>query len=87
MTIDKYGNECLSDYFFSNCIVEALKAKMHDRSVRIIKRHVKGTIIPHFMWQDGKWLYDFGADHSIICPLLFRGYVRRRKNAHKRKNY
>lgn len=78
---DVYGREILSDYYVSNCVIEAVKAKIHDRRVRIVKRHVKGAILPHFLWgvKGSGYLYDFGTDHAILTPLLYRGYLRRRK--------
>lgn len=79
--VDVYGREVLSNYYISNCLIEALKAKLHNPKIRIIKRRVKGTLLPHFLWsiKGSKYLYDFGTDHAIITPLCFRGYLRRRE--------
>ena len=76
-----FGNEILSNYYVSNCLIEAIKAKKRDSRAHIIIRRTKSAILPHFLWSyktDG-YIYDFGTDHAIITPLLYRGYLRRRK--------
>lgn len=75
---DKYGNMVLSDRFYSNCLIEAIKAKHRRSDVVIERHHVRGTLVPHFAWRypESKMIYSFGTDHKIVCPLWFEGYVR-----------
>lgn len=64
-------------HFKSNCYVEAFKAKRKNKNVKIIvlppwKCH---QLIPHVFWQDGDFVYDFGAD-DFGCYFWFDGYIR-----------
>jgi len=69
----------ISRYFYSNCLVEAIKAKIRNPKVKIITHHISGTKIPHFLWENGEnYLYDFGADSRICTPLMFKGCIRKR---------
>jgi hypothetical protein len=79
MNTDRYGNEVLSDYFYSNCLIEAIKAKLRNPKVKIQRYRMKWTRIPHFTWRNGGYDYDFGANESIPSKLFFRGYLRRKK--------
>lgn len=72
------SEEVLSDYFYSNCLIEAIKAKVKNPKVKIIKRNQSWTRIPHFMWLLNGYIYDFGANESIPCKLYYHGYLRRR---------
>lgn len=59
----------VSEPFKSNCLVEALKAKLANRdNVKIYfcrPRFVKGKFqMLHFMWSNGKHDYDFSDDES-----------------------
>lgn len=78
---DEYGREILSDYYVSNCLIEAIRAKLRDRRVHIVSRRVTGTILPHFLWgiKGSGYLYDFGTNHKILTPILYRGYLRKRE--------
>lgn len=76
--MDRYGNEALSNYFYSNCLIQAIKAKWRDPKVRIRKIRQSWTRLPHFVWTDGSYIYDFGANESIPCTLFYHGYLRRR---------
>lgn len=84
--MDRYGNEVLSDYFYSDCLLEAIKAKLKNPKVKVIKRRSSWTKIPHFLWIYGGYIYDFGANESIPSKLLFHGYLRRRQMKHCRGN-
>lgn len=76
--VDRYGNEVLSNYFYSDCLIEALKAKIKSPKIRVRKIHQNWTRFPHFIWIDGRYIYEFGTNHSIPCKLIFHGYLRRR---------
>lgn len=82
-----YTEEVLSKYFISNCLFEAVKAKIHNKGVKIFRRKPQGAIIHHYLWtccEDG-WIYDFGTNHAIFSPFIFRGYLRRRKISNMRE--
>lgn len=72
--------ECISNYFYSNCLIEALKAKFKEpENVKIVKAKSAYKMLPHFLWDKGDgYLYDFGTNHKIVTPLFFQGYLRRR---------
>lgn len=73
-----------SEDFYSNCLIEAVKAKIKD------PKHIKlfvcwpmynQAFCPHVMWSDGKADYDFGTYEFI--PLfrawtIHRGHIRKR---------
>jgi len=80
---DRYGNEVLSNYFYSNCFFEAAKAKLKNPKIHVRKIHQTWTRFPHFIWIDGGYIYEFGANESIPCKLFFHGYLRRRKKGRK----
>lgn len=42
MTVDKYGNEILSNYYISNCLIEAVKAKLKCKDIIISTNKIKG---------------------------------------------
>ena len=79
--------EELSQHFYSNCLVEAIKAKIKNPNIKIILHSNigtdAGTIIPHFLWSCGNYVYDFGVDAKIRNPLLFKGCVRRMEQGDK----
>ena len=70
----------------SNCMIEAIKAKLRNpRCVRIYfcKPHIMENShfqMCHFMWTDGKADYDFSDDENRVMPwykcLLFKGRIR-----------
>lgn len=71
--------------FYSNCLIEALKAKFKDfKNVKITYIRAKGDIIPHFMWSDGINDYDFGfvkgdnINNKWWNEILFKGEIRKR---------
>lgn len=80
---DRYGNIVLSDYYYSNCLIEAIRAKVQGENVKIVVRHPRGKILPHFLWKyrGDDALYDFGTDHDILTSLWYQGYIRKRWEA------
>ena len=67
--------------FYSNCLFEAIKAKIrHPMSVKItvVKRSEAGC--PHFMWSDGKNDFDFGVEKHLtgLQKIWFKGQIRKR---------
>ncbi len=75
--------EEISQCFYSNCLLQALKSKIKNPKVRITKKPIRGTWVPHFEWEDDNYLYDFGANARICTPLLFKGCIRRQVNSAK----
>ena len=70
----------VSGYFYSNCLIEALKAKIrHPFKVKItfVPKSEKGSC--HFMWSDGEADYDFGVERYIKWyeALWFKGCIRK----------
>ena len=66
--------------FYSNCLIEALKAKIrHPFKVKItfIPKSEKGSC--HFMWSDGEADYDFGVERNIKWyeAWWFKGEIRK----------
>lgn len=79
--------EIISKEYCSNCMIEALKAKIRNPKVElyfckpIIKRgHFQNF---HFMWSDGKADYDFSdleelpSDRCFLNYILFKGVIRK----------
>jgi hypothetical protein len=74
----------ISKEYYSNCLIEAVKAKLKDRKVSItfVSPFDNEEFCPHFLWSDGEYDYDFGWEHRRV-PLFFawtlhRGHIRRR---------
>lgn len=74
----------ISPDFYSNCLIEALKAKFNDPNVEITvcMPWENECFCPHFLWSDGYHDYDFGFEDYI--PLvaawtIHRGHIRSRK--------
>lgn len=69
--------------FYSNCFVEAVKAKMNDwKNVRIIVFLPSYAGSLHFAWTDGKndyWFYPEKATIGILEMLWHEGTIERRK--------
>ena len=68
--------------FYSNCLVQALKHKIKNKNVTItyIPAKYRGSIIPHFLWSDGEYDYDFGVNYNIkwYKSFWFKGKIRKR---------
>ena len=76
----------VSKEYCSNCMVEALKAKIRNPKVKIYFCKPRITEnghfqMFHFMWSDGKADYDFSdLEESGLPPyrnLLFKGVIRK----------
>ena len=66
----------------SNCLLEALKAKLKDSSVRILVYKSDFDWTPHIMWRDKSYLYDFHTEDRnlpIWKTLCFEGEIRVKK--------
>jgi hypothetical protein len=83
--------EIISKDFYSNCAVEAIRAKLQDW------KHVSLTYVspfnnevcPHILWSDGKYDYDFGnegkGDQGILNWTLHKGHIRKRPLGYNQK--
>lgn len=84
--------EIISKDFYSNCLIEAIKAKVKDW------KHIKLTYVspfdnevfcPHIMWSDGIHDYDFGnegkGNQGILNWTLHRGHIRMRELGYNQK--
>lgn len=74
----------MSADFYSNCLIEAVKAKIKDPCH--VKIYVCWPIYneapcPHVMWSDGKADYDFGTPDFLSlwkAWTIHKGYIRKR---------
>lgn len=84
--------EIISKDFYSNCLIEAIKAKIKDW------KHIKLTFVspfdnevfcPHVMWSDGINDYDFGnegkGNQGILNWTLHKGHIRKRELGYNQK--
>lgn len=78
--------EIISKEYFSNCMIEALKAKIRNPNVKIYfckPRITKNGNFQmfHFMWSDGMADYDFSDFEENGLPpyknLFFKGAIRK----------
>lgn len=71
-----------SNYFYSNCFIEMLKAKIHNPQVKItyLPPSINECFCPHWMWSDGINNYDFGIERYVrpLERLWFKGHIRKR---------
>lgn len=72
----------ISEEFYSNCLVEALKAKFKNPAIKIYFRppYIKnnGRISSmHFMWEDANFSYDFvDSEYSGFWKYFWHsGYI------------
>ena len=78
------GGMIVSKEFRSNCLIEAVKAKLKNpKKVKITfipARYTEGGICPHFLWSDGESDFDFGTDQKLkpYQYILFKGNIRER---------
>ncbi len=77
----------VSKDFYSNCLIEAVKAKIKDHNVKILVTSPwKNEIFcPHFMWYDGAYVYDFGIEELIpwiAAWTIHKGHIRKRPLNH-----
>ena len=80
---DKF--KIISKDFYSNCLIEALKAKLkHWNKIKItnVSPFDNEVFCPHILWSDGKYDYDFGnegqGDQGILNWTLHKGHIRQR---------
>ena len=75
----------ITDQYYSNCFVEALKAKSHNPNVQIFFCKPRITEnghfqMMHFMWSDEKADYDFSDNEEDGLPwyrcFWFKGAIR-----------
>lgn len=72
----------ISKYFYSNCLIEAIKAKIrHPIKIKIkyIPARLNEVFCPHLMWHDGEYTYDFWA-YGHLKPyqiLWYKGRIRK----------
>ena len=68
--------------YYSNCLIEAMKAKIkHPIKVKIkyIPASMNEVFCPHVMWHDGEYTYDFWASGhlSLLQKLWHKGHIRK----------
>ena len=85
MAIDT--KEEISRPYYSNCLLEATKAKIRNPEIEIITRPIPDTKIHHFLWIDGDYLYDFGVEERICTPLLLKAASEDGQNTLILKNF
>lgn len=75
----------MKEYYYSNCFIEALKAKIKCPSkikITVISPFINEVFCPHFLWSDGNYDYDFGFEGKISlfkAWTLHKGHIRKRK--------
>lgn len=78
--------EIISKEYTSNCMIEALKAKLRNPKIKIYfckpRKTENGRFQAfHFMWSDGKADYDFSDFEENGLPLyrnlFFKGAIRK----------
>ena len=72
------------DYFYSNCLLEAIKAKLRSpKKVHLtyLSPFINEVICPHWMWSDGECDYDFGVERYLKWyeRIWFKGCIRKRE--------
>ena len=77
----EYKAKYITAPFYSNCLIEAVKAKFKHplrAKITVVGRSEAGC--PHFLWSDGKYDYDFGIEKYLsgLEILWFKGYIRQR---------
>lgn len=72
-----------SEYYYSNCLIEALKAKIRHPlkiKLRYLPAHLNEVFCPHIMWQDEEYTYDFYASGHLSPLEIFWHQGRIRKS-------
>lgn len=82
----------ISKDYYSNCLIEAIKAKLKDW------KHIKITYVspfdnevfyPHILWSDRKYDYDFGnegkGDQMLANWTLHKRHIRQRELGYNEK--
>ena len=77
--------QIISKDFYSNCLIEAIKAKLKDWNhvtITYVSPFDNEVFCPHILWSDGKYDYDFGnegkGDQGFLNWTLHKGHIRRR---------
>jgi hypothetical protein len=77
--------DVISKDFYSNCFVQAMKRKIrHPFKVKLTyirpKYGESFPFVPHFLWSDGEYDYDFGVEKYLKAYQVFwfKGNIRRR---------
>lgn len=73
--------ETVKGPFWSNCFVEAAKAKIrHPFQVKVTVVLKSEANCPHFLWSNGVNDFDFGVERQLsgVKLLWFQGYIRKR---------
>lgn len=78
-------SEIISDAFYSNCFIEAMKRKIR-HPIRTKITYIRPRygesyfFVPHFLWSDGEYDYDFGVERWLKPweVFFFKGYIRQR---------
>ena len=77
--------EYISKSFYSNCFIQAIKHKLLNwKNVKITyiapKYGESYWYVPHFLWSDGKYDYDFGVEKHLnhLQVFWFKGCIRKR---------
>lgn len=76
----------ISKGYYSNCMIEAIKAKISNPQIKVyyckprITKNGRFQML-HFMWSDGIWDYDFSDVNDEEMPwykdFIFRGHLRK----------
>lgn len=69
-------------YFYSNCLIEALKAKIKNPfkvKIKYMPAHLNEVFCPHLMWHDGEYTYDFYTSGRLkwYQVLWHKGHIRK----------
>lgn len=71
----------MKDLFYSNCVIEAIKAKIRNPKIKLkyIPAHLNEVFVPHVMWHDGEYTYDFYAKGHLnpLQIIWHKGYIRK----------
>lgn len=75
--------EIISKDFYSNCMIQAFIHKIkgwNNVSIFYLAPRYREIYMPHFMWTDGKYDYDFGIEKNLTLAikfLFFKGHIRK----------
>lgn len=84
--------EIISNDYYSNCLIEAVKAKLKNwKQIKItyVSPFYNEVFCPHILWSDGEYDYDFGnegkGDQGILNWTLHEGHIRKRQLGYNQK--
>lgn len=82
----------ISGDYISNCLIEAIKAKLKDwKNIKItyVSPFDNEVFCPHFLWSDGVYDYDFGnegkGDQGLLNWTFHKGHIRQRALGYNKK--